>query len=269
MQRQPTGRDIDVEAGRAAIALGPQLRAPPSDWRHAATLLLGRPLLLALFLGFGVSLLTSGRFTLRLIVDGALSFAFVPLCEFAGFVAVYRVTVTSPPLSQAVDRFFAGNTPWLWWLLSIMVAASLLPAERHGSLMAPILLSAPIPIALSLALDLRFFRDVMGRTTGRAVFDLARGVLDWLRTGDLDGTEICHPAIFEYEAARAALEQFARRTPAAAIGSSDFHGLGRLGLCRTFVFARGNKADDILEAVRVPSAPSCTDARARHTAMPS
>ena len=76
-------------------------------------------------------------------------------------------------------------------------------------------------------------------------------------------------AIFEYEAARAALEQFARRTPAAAIGSSDFHGLGRLGLCRTFVFARGNKADDILEAVRVPSAPSCTDARARHTAMPS
>ena len=144
-------------------------------------------------LGFGVSLLTSGRFTLRLIVDGALSFAFVPLCEFAGFVAVYRVTVTSPPLSQAVNRFFAGNTPWLWWLLSIMVAASLLPAERHGSLMAPILLSAPIPIALSLALDLRFFRDVMGRTTGRAVFDLARGVLDWLRTGDLDGTEICHP----------------------------------------------------------------------------
>ena len=52
------------------------------------------------------------------------------------------------------------------------------------------------------------------------------------------------------EAAQAALEQFARRTPAAAIGSSDFHGLGRLGLCRTFVFARGNKADDILEAIR-------------------
>ena len=180
MQRQPTGRHIDVAAGRAAVALGPQLRAPPSDWRHAATLLLGRPLLLALFLGFGVSLLTSGRFTLRLIVDGALSFAFVPLCEFAGFVAVYRVTVTSPPLSQAVDRFFAGNTPWLWWLLSIMVAASLLPAERHGSLMAPILLSAPIPIALSLALDLRFFRDVMGRTTGRAVFDLAlQRIIAW------------------------------------------------------------------------------------------
>jgi histidinol phosphatase-like PHP family hydrolase len=66
----------------------------------------------------------------------------------------------------------------------------------------------------------------------------------------LDGTEICHPAIYQYEDAQERLEQFAQRTPAAAIGSSDFHGLGRLGLCRTFVFARDTSAEAIVEAIR-------------------
>ncbi|HLG54092.1 MAG TPA: PHP-associated domain-containing protein [Vicinamibacterales bacterium] len=66
----------------------------------------------------------------------------------------------------------------------------------------------------------------------------------------LDGAEICHPAIFDYEEAQAIFEQFAQRTSAAAIGSSDFHGLGRLGICRTFVFARENSAPAIIEAIR-------------------
>ena len=34
------------------------------------------------------------------------------------------------------------------------------------------------------------------------------------------------------------------------MGSSDFHGLGRLGLCRTFVFARDTSAEAIIEAIR-------------------
>jgi hypothetical protein len=66
----------------------------------------------------------------------------------------------------------------------------------------------------------------------------------------LDGTEICHPAIYESDGVQATLTQFAARTRAAAIGSSDFHGPGRLGLCRTFIFARDNTADAIVEAIR-------------------
>jgi hypothetical protein len=66
----------------------------------------------------------------------------------------------------------------------------------------------------------------------------------------LDGTEICHPATFDYPQFRPELEEFARRTNAAAIGSSDFHGPGRLGMCRTFVFSREASADGILEAIR-------------------
>jgi hypothetical protein len=66
----------------------------------------------------------------------------------------------------------------------------------------------------------------------------------------LDGIEMCHPAIYDIEEAQGMFEGFAQRTSAAAIGSSDFHGFGRLGLCRTFVFARDTSAEAILEAIR-------------------
>lgn len=45
-------------------------------------------------------------------------------------------------------------------------------------------------------------------------------------------------------------ERFAARGRVAAIGSSDFHGLGRMGMCRTYVFARDHSAEAILEAIR-------------------
>ena len=66
----------------------------------------------------------------------------------------------------------------------------------------------------------------------------------------LDGTEMCHPSTFDYPEFRPELEEFNRRTSAAAIGSSDFHGPGRLGMCRTFLFARAASAAGILEAIR-------------------
>jgi predicted metal-dependent phosphoesterase TrpH len=66
----------------------------------------------------------------------------------------------------------------------------------------------------------------------------------------LDGAEICHPLIYALDRARNELEQFAARGPVAAIGSSDFHGMGRIGLCRTYVFAREESVPAILDAVR-------------------
>jgi hypothetical protein len=66
----------------------------------------------------------------------------------------------------------------------------------------------------------------------------------------LDGAEICHPVIYGRADAQRELERFASFAPMAAIGSSDFHGLGRMGMCRTYVFARDNSAEAILEALR-------------------
>ena len=137
-------------------------------------LLLRRPLFLALLLGYGVSILGSGRFTLRLIVDGTLSFAFVPLCELFGFAAVYALSRSGShtqrfrPFASASDRFFATNVPWLWWSVGLLVVAAILPARRLGSVLGPLLMTAPIPIVLSAVLEWRLLRREVGLGLGRA-----------------------------------------------------------------------------------------------------
>ena len=67
----------------------------------------------------------------------------------------------------------------------------------------------------------------------------------------LDGAEICHPMIYSHETAERELEAFTARASLAAIGSSDYHGLGEMGFCRTYVFARGDSAEAIVEALRL------------------
>jgi predicted metal-dependent phosphoesterase TrpH len=66
----------------------------------------------------------------------------------------------------------------------------------------------------------------------------------------LDGAEICHPLVYGNPEGQRDLEQFLARKPLTAVGSSDFHGSGRMGLCRTYVFARDASAEAVLEALR-------------------
>jgi hypothetical protein len=66
----------------------------------------------------------------------------------------------------------------------------------------------------------------------------------------LDGAEICHPLLTPFPEAQADFEQFAAQATMAAIGSSDFHGLGPMGACRTFVFTRDRGEHAILDAIR-------------------
>ena len=138
--------------------------------RSERLLLLRRPLLLAFVLGCGVSILASGRFTLRLIVDGTLSFSFVPLSELVAYAIVYRLQRGSGPFAQAADRYFAGNTPWLWWLVALMAAAAITPV-RSSDLLPLILITSVIPIGLSVRSDWQLFRSA-GRTRSLAAADV-------------------------------------------------------------------------------------------------
>ena len=128
--------------------------------------------LIVFILGCGVSLLGSGRFTLRLIVDGALSFAFVPLCQLAAFAVVHRVQRSPLPFRAAADQYFATNTGWLWWMVGLLVVSAALPAVRAGSVLPLLLISAPVPILLSVRADWRLFRND-GRTPRQAAMDIA------------------------------------------------------------------------------------------------
>jgi len=71
----------------------------------------------------------------------------------------------------------------------------------------------------------------------------------------LDGFERAHPVLYSTPARTASFESFAARVtavnPAAAfIGSSDYHGGGTPGWCRTYVLARERTAASVIEAVR-------------------
>ena len=83
----------------------------------------------------------------------------------------------------------------------------------------------------------------------------------------LDGIEAAHPAM-ETDARTAAelAAAYARAKAAhpgiAAIGSSDFHYVRPIGLCRTYVFARAATAAGLIEAVRGGRTVAC-DAEGR------
>jgi predicted metal-dependent phosphoesterase TrpH len=78
----------------------------------------------------------------------------------------------------------------------------------------------------------------------------------------LDGVEVVHPLAFEKPEARRAYREFyaglaspkLRRSEGGrrltAIGSSDFHGLGRLGIARTYLFVKDTSAAAVLDALR-------------------
>lgn len=103
------------------------LRAPSRTFRELAAAppapqtWLARPLLLALLLGTTVSLQASGRTSARLVVDGMIAFAFVPIFMMAAMAIVYRRRPRHVTLGQALNVFFVANAPWLVWLIGVDV----------------------------------------------------------------------------------------------------------------------------------------------------
>ena len=66
----------------------------------------------------------------------------------------------------------------------------------------------------------------------------------------LDGAEVVHPIAYENGGFAAQLRQFYNSAPLTAIGDSDYHGLGPIGLCRTYVFTKDETQQGILDALR-------------------
>jgi hypothetical protein len=66
----------------------------------------------------------------------------------------------------------------------------------------------------------------------------------------LDAVEVAHPLGGLHPGIAREFEQFYQRAHTAAVGDSDYHGLGPVGLCRTYVFARDASESAILDALR-------------------
>lgn len=140
-------------------------------------LIVRRPLLLAFVLGCALSLVASGRVSVRLILDGAISFAFVPVIEAAAFAIVHRFGARRMRLARAMDLFFATNGPWL--LLAVVLAAlvALQPPRAIPPWTVPpkirvVAAVLALTIAWSAYRDFIFFRDTLRRSAAAAVRDL-------------------------------------------------------------------------------------------------
>ena len=79
---------------------------------------------------------------------------------------------------------------------------------------------------------------------------------------EIDGVETAHPVRHLSDKANrelgAAVKRALRVHPAIAqIGSSDFHFVAPIGLCRTYIFARGVTIGSVLEAIRAGRTVAC------------
>jgi hypothetical protein len=66
----------------------------------------------------------------------------------------------------------------------------------------------------------------------------------------LDGAEVMQPIINSRPEFAHQLREFLERSGAAAIGSSDWHGMGPIGRYRTHLFVREASANGVMEAIR-------------------
>jgi len=143
------------------------------------------PLLLLLALGSVVSLCADGRVSVRLVVDGAIAFAFVPAIQLAVFAAIYHRRARPLPFAEAVDRFFRTNAPWFVVIAALAVLCSVDTPDDIGKwVVGPRLWMAAAVASLaaiwSATLDVAFFRTAFERSSREAIVDaLAFRVVAW------------------------------------------------------------------------------------------
>jgi hypothetical protein len=151
---------------RPAAVFEERIGNPDSGWTA-----LRRPLFTMLVVACAISLMTSGRITIRLAGPAFVYWAFVPLCEIAGLALVWRRKV---PFSQAIDVFFVSNAPALFWLIAYAALfAFASPIHAFAWTQASVFDSTLLVMSAWTAyLDFRFFRIVFQRTRAQAVRDL-------------------------------------------------------------------------------------------------
>jgi hypothetical protein len=127
-----------------------------------------RPALLCFFIGCCVSLSTSGRLTLRLVVPAALYATLLPLVE----IATLRLLLGRQPklpFPSAIELFYRSYAAWCLWMLALVTAFAFLDPVPAYRLTGPPwgLASMLLVIAWSAYRDYRFFRTVSPERAGR------------------------------------------------------------------------------------------------------
>ena len=182
--------------------------------------------------------------------DGALSpFGLVLAARAQGLDAI-AITAHHEVIDAKVGRWFSATINRLWPKLSVPLPTVIVGQELIGGGHV-VALGTEEQIGLS---DIGPQLVEVRRQGGLAIAahpmpQYWPGFPETARA-NLDGVEMCHPVVFSNPKAPPAFEAFSSGRSMAAIGSSDFHYFGRMGTCRTYVFAVDNTATSIIDALR-------------------
>jgi hypothetical protein len=167
---------------RPAAAYASLAREPG---RPTALGLLRRPAFFALLLGACISLSTTGRLTLRLLLSGAVLWSFAPALQMIAAAAVILLLRRGPlSLAAGLELYFLGLGPWSLWLLGVAGLVSWLSPERTATWTADpgisILTTAVVPLVWSAVITFGFLRGALALGRRRALLGLAlHGALVW------------------------------------------------------------------------------------------
>jgi hypothetical protein len=146
--------------------------------RHPIWIALRRPLLQLFVIGCVVSLVVSGRLTVRLIAGGMLGWSVIPLLEIAGFAVVRARTGRHAAFAADLDRFYAGSRTMLLWLVVLGgVVSFLTPLQtdawsNNNIVVLAVLATTVAVVAWTARQDAQFFRETQthrGTTVWRQV----------------------------------------------------------------------------------------------------
>lgn len=156
----------------APLAAYRRLVAEPPPPAPTLRVLLRRPALAALVIGGAIALTATGGATARALATTTICWSFVPGLQL--IVAAALIALCRRPglrLPSALDLFFAGQGPWLLWVLG--VAAAALVALRLGGHTVPqlryVLALALIPGVWTCFILMAFCQAVLGLDRRRAL----------------------------------------------------------------------------------------------------
>jgi len=132
-----------------------------------------KPLLLLLVGACAASLAAGGRFSLRLLFDTAITLAVLPLGQVIAFAVVYWTGHRPARFSTAVDAYCDGFWPWFMALAVLgMFGALSSPIVAAGWFSRVGIVCAVTALVVSLRVDWRYSRELLGRGSSRAVADV-------------------------------------------------------------------------------------------------
>lgn len=123
-----------------------------------------RPLLFLLVLCSGISVMTTGRFSLDLVGSTAIYWSFLPLIE----TLALAVAEHKWPQANTVDRFFMGFGPWMLFAAAFAGYAAFVP-ESAPDVLSRWGAAAGVILLWCLWIDYRFFGSLRKLVLHRAV----------------------------------------------------------------------------------------------------